>query len=121
MIYDLTGPHPMLSPKAKAMLDTDEDQFRAQVEVAETYLALGTMPKLTGSKATLIKHFLALQVNWQIQIGLDPLYIKTSSSSHTSQSTTYRDNLIVHPGVKLGLASAIRSWGFQSVVRSVRG
>lgn len=121
MRYDLTDPHPLLSAKAKAMLTKDAEQFQAQVEIAETYLQLAVGTLYTGDKATLVKHFLALQVNWQIQLGMDPYYIRTISSSHTSQSTTYKDNPIISPLVSAGFFALMRTWGFQRTVRSIRG
>lgn len=119
MIYDLTT-EPLLSAKAKALLVKDVGAFNGQVDIAETYLGLIALPVYTGDKATLVKHFLAQQVNWQIEIGLDPLYIKAESSTHSQQAKTYRDNLILHPGVALGFQALVRTWGFRSTVRTLR-
>lgn len=92
MIYDVTD-HPLLIPKVKELTTSDPEQFAAQVEVAEVLLALpATVPAdPAGAQLHLA---VAMQVNFQIQQGIDPLFIESSASSHSRNSVSYRDRFI---------------------------
>lgn len=124
MRYDVTE-HPLLSGKALALKagDQGEEKLQALVEIAESYLQLNIGDLYTGDQAILVEHFLALQVNWQIELmerGWEPMYVQSISSSHSAQSVTYRNFSIISPVVARGFWSLTRTWGFERTVRTLR-
>jgi hypothetical protein len=86
--------HPILSGKATALRDSNPLAFDAQVLMAT--LLLGFPEKLPTKEETVEAMLLAaaLQVNFQIEQGLDPLILEASSSGHTRNSATYRDRYL---------------------------
>lgn len=121
MRYDITD-HPLLSEKAQALAEGEngEEALQAQIELAEVYLGLATGTLFTGTQAVLIQHFLTLQVNWQVELGIEPFYIRSISSTHSEQTTTYKDQPIIHPAVQLGFMALLKTWGYRRTVRSLR-
>jgi hypothetical protein len=85
--------HPILSAKAKALQLDDTEAFFAQAEVAESVLGIpATIPSGVDSSKLVLA--VAMQVNFQIEQGLDPLILSSSSSSHARNSQVFRDRWI---------------------------
>lgn len=92
MLYDVTA-HPALSEKAKALLVRDAAAFAAQVLLAETQLGVPEAA-LAGRRGEQMALAVALQVDFQVETGIDPLYQAVAASSHTKQAVTYRDRTV---------------------------
>lgn len=84
-VYEVAG-HPALSGKAQVL---GGPMLEAQVLLAETLLGVSA-PAYTDA-ALLEKAILAivLQVNFQMEEGIDPLIVKRMHSTHTSQTVEY--------------------------------
>jgi hypothetical protein len=120
--YDITE-HPLLSGKVTALQggENGEEAFQAHEEMAEAYLQLATGELYTGDRGVLVQHFLALQVNWQVEVGIDAHYLRSISSDHTKQSKVFKDVPIINPAVSAGFFALMRTWGYGRTVRSIRG
>lgn len=122
MIYDLLDPdpHALLSEKSLE-LAADVPKFEAQGEVAEMLLGLNRIAEITGDDLPTVLMFIALQINWQMELGIDPLYQKSAYSRHTEQTIIYRDNINIHPWIRGQIDTFLRKFRFRRVLRSMRG
>lgn len=122
--YDLTA-HPMLSDTAAVMLAELPDKFDAHVGLAESMLEL-TDTSYTGSELDLVLTYLALQLNFQLEVfekyGYDPFIVKSSTSSHTDQVLVFRGNPAFSFLLPLAVTGVKKLKGaYPGVVRSLRG
>jgi hypothetical protein len=94
MRYDILG-HPMLTAKAAALGSPPGEKLAAHVLLAETLLGAHNHPLVTDAdQLEVVRLFLAIQVNFQVEQGVDPFVAEKVYSSHTKQSVTYRDRII---------------------------
>jgi hypothetical protein len=121
-IYSVTT-HPALSGKAREMVTSKIEQFDAGVLLAETLLKL-TEPALTDvRKAAQAALAVAMQVNWQIELGIDPFFMSSESTGKMEEAVSYRSDVpLVDPRAAQLAAVAMGSldpWG--DGLTSVRG
>jgi hypothetical protein len=100
VIFDLSD-HPLLGPKAKALL-RDEDAFVEQVALAAELYGVSDLT-FEGDKLNSVRRWLVLQLNHQLTVLQDHgsvWFAKQVASSQSRQSITYRDGdpLIFQPG-----------------------
>lgn len=93
MIYDVSG-HALLSKKVLALKSESPEAFSKQVSVAEMLLGVYPPASTQVLVASRLSLAVVLQLNFQIEQGIDPLYVSASSSSHTRNSVQYRDRHI---------------------------
>lgn len=93
MNYDVTE-HSILSDKAKQLVLEDTLKFVANVEMAEALLGVPEDVPTNAKVLARLQLAVGLQVNYQVQMGVDPLYIKSSGSQHAGNSVTYRDSYV---------------------------
>jgi hypothetical protein len=100
MAYDVSE-HVLLSPVAQELAD---DVFEEQQAWAEDLLGIsGT--SYTGQNKRRVERYLAMQINWQLQLPKGIWYTKQVSSSQSKQNVTYRDGiLLVDPAAAAGIA-----------------
>jgi hypothetical protein len=81
-----------------ALLTQSATQYAAQQEVAEALLGLTDRMVARLSAAQLVRVSLAvvLQLNMQVEAGLDPFVVASETSSAQAESVTYRD-VAIHP------------------------
>lgn len=119
MAYDLAE-HPLLSAKAAAL---KEEVFAEQVALAAERLGVSETV-FTGAALSRIKRYLALQLNWQLQVPIEAFYKVQEASSASKQNTTYRSGIsLVYPLALAGVQSVLGSGGWAdctSVRRAVR-
>ncbi len=89
-LYDIDA-HPLLSGKY-AGLKTD-DERDAQHLVAEMLLDLRP-PAYTGDKAEELGYAVVRQINFQLEHGLTPEIVKSTSTTHPGLTTSYRDRYV---------------------------
>lgn len=89
-LYVVTG-HPLLIPKF-AGLASDEAR-KEHNNLAELLLGLKA-PAYVGDDATKLVMAVVLQINFQLERGLDPLVNKSISNQHPGNTTTYRDRIV---------------------------
>src|SRR6187200_2234585 len=102
MRYDVSD-HDILSGKAEALVKKDADKFAEWNTLAETILGFDDLPLLTGDSAKRAKRYIALQVNWFLDINPDALILKSISSGHSGQAKVFRDNALISPYIRDGL------------------
>ena len=90
---DLTG-YALLSGKVLAL----GDKFAPNQLLAETLLGVSPafVARLTGDQVAQVVMAVALQLNFQVEQGLDPFILKSDSSQQQGESKTYQDN-VIHP------------------------
>jgi hypothetical protein len=111
--YDVSE-HGLLSDDAQAL---SEPELAAQNELAEVVLGLHEGDTYTGVKETTATLAVALQVNFQVEAGVEA-YVLTASS-RGARSKSYRDLVRVHP-IAAALMGGLTS-GDWNVLTSVRG
>jgi hypothetical protein len=109
--------HALLTGKAKALFESSPDAFHAQQQIAELLLELPVPVK--ESMVTQLTLAVVMQVNFQIEQGIDPLYISASSSAHTRNSVNYRNRYIDPRALQIARA-ALRDGAYSGMIRSFR-
>lgn len=89
-LYSVDG-HPMLGEKYNNLVNPDEAV--AHVVLAEMLLGLKA-PVYTGEPAERLKFAIAIQVNFQLQQGVEPDVLKSVSNTHPGNTTQYRDRMV---------------------------
>lgn len=91
LLYDIDD-HPFLTGKSKAL---ESEVLHSQQLLAENLLGLSAYDVFTDQadidNATLA---IAMQINFQVEQGLDPFVQKSASSGNSKQSVVYRDTYI---------------------------
>lgn len=128
MLYTVNH-HPALSPKAKAMKQDSTVVFDAQVLMAETLLGLFPPAYTDARVVAQLQLAVVLQVNWQVQYGMDPMVLSGQVVKVQDESVYYREDAgPVNPQAKaivdtvlagLGETDSGGVWG--PGVTSVRG
>lgn len=121
----------LLSGKVLA-LDVSSDKYKAQQDLAEAVLGLTSLflGKLTIDQTNQVIMAVALQLNFQVEQGLDPFVLKSDSSQQQGETKVYQ-NTVVHPQARAildGIDLSTPTGGqveqeFHAIrpVRSVRG
>lgn len=109
LLYDMTGPHAALGGKARALLSKDKPQFDQLQLLVEQDLGLAQYPVMSGRNGELAALFVARQINFMLEVGIDPLFVKQSSSTHTAQGVTYRDGIGIDPYVEKNLPALLEA------------
>jgi hypothetical protein len=83
--------HPLLSVKAKALATNSakEEEFAEQVALAADLLGVSETT-YTGDTLLKVNRAVVLQLNYQIQLGLDPFIFQSAASDRSKQSVQYR-------------------------------
>lgn len=81
--------HPLLSVKAKALREKDEDAFAEQVALAANLLGVDETT-YTGDTLAKVNRALVLQLNYQLLLDPDVFLHKSAASQHSKQSILYR-------------------------------
>jgi hypothetical protein len=89
ILYAVPADHPLLSGKWPA----DAGEQAAQNALAEQLLDLRA-PAYTGDAADELTTAVVLQINFQLQHGIEPHVIRTANQSNPGVSTTYRDRYV---------------------------
>ncbi len=86
------------SPKVRQLASADADGFAAQQDVAETLLGVSgqLVARLSTAQLAQASHAVALQMNLQVEQGLDPFIVASESAGQQGESVNYRD-VNVHP------------------------
>lgn len=84
-VYEVGG-HPNLSGKARGL---SPQELQGQVLLAESLLGVSAPAYTDTSLRERAELAVVLQVNFQVESGLDPLILKRIHSSHTSQTAEY--------------------------------
>lgn len=123
MAYDVSD-HPLLGEKGKQLYAKNSDAFEQHQAVAIERLGLGPDTSYTFAQRQSLLRYIAIQVNWQLDVPKTAAWLKQESSSQTKQNLTYRDGIpLVSPEAALGIAEIIGGglWGsITSVRRAVR-
>src|SRR5690242_2429966 len=90
LLYDITD-HPLLSD-AYTRLATDEAREANQV-LAEMLLGLKA-PAYAGEAAERLGYAVVIQINFQLQHGIEPAVLKSVSNTHPGNTTSYRDRYV---------------------------
>jgi hypothetical protein len=82
--------HPLITSRAKELLISNQEAFEAHNAMAEYLLSLnGT--QLVSDEADVAAIAVAMQVNFQIQQGLDPyIAINLNTGGQSQKGTTFR-------------------------------
>lgn len=89
--YDGIQDHDFLSKKSQS--EGSKSLENHQI-LAESLLGLNESLFTADRDLLEIRLAIVLQINFQVEQGIDPMYIKASSSGHSHQGVTYRDNWI---------------------------
>lgn len=92
-LYDITG-HPLLSSKFNAL--ASDDQKNAHIINAQLLLQLRA-PAYAGDEADQLGYAIVRQVNFQLEQGITPEFMKSVSKGVPGNVETYRDRY-VEPG-----------------------
>lgn len=86
------------SPKVRQLQTADAPGFAAQQEVAEALLGVSAVfvGRLNAQQLLRASHAVTLQMNLQVEQGLDPFVVASESAGQQAESVTYRD-VSVHP------------------------
>lgn len=126
-LVSVTG-HPLLTNKVVVLAP---EKFSAQHDLAEALLGLDSsfVGRLTTEQLTRVQLAVVLQLNFQVEQGLDPYTIQSKSSTQQGESVTYRPDA-VHPQAKAIIdgtvltndtgGDMVRRFRETSTVRSVR-
>jgi hypothetical protein len=112
VLYDPTD-HALLSPEAKALMQNDADQFNEQAALAQSLLDLdGT--SFSGADAATATRAVAMQVNYQLEMGLEGF--TTNAVSRGSRSVVYKQGtgsrpVLVFPLAKRLVENLQGGWG----------
>ena len=108
MTYDLAE-HPLLDSVARELSVKKEESFKAQVALAAELLGISALT-FTGDTLAKIKRYLALQVNYQLQLPPEVFIKKQASSQASKQNATYRDGIaLVNPLIAQAVAVLIET------------
>lgn len=125
--FDLTG-NPGLSAAAEARQRNDPGPFGAQQLEAEALLQVEQLPTfLPAALLPVAQLAVCLQINWQLERGIEPLMTTAKGSKLIEGSVAYRDEVLRDPravalmaqvrdGVGLGADA-----GYATPIRSLRG
>lgn len=128
VLYSVSG-HAKLAPKT-ALLDTtaNREKFLAEQRLAESllrqYAALPQEPtSLTEDEVEDVRLGIVVQMNFQVEQGIDPLVASRVSSSHTKQAVEYRDRIVNPQAIALVSGVSVRyatgnSWRTLTSVRT---
>ena len=113
--------HALMTDRARALLTKNQEAFEAHNAMAEFLLSLnGT--QFTGDDAEMAAISVALQVNFQIEQGLDPyIAINLNTGGQAQKGTTFRGYKtppVIHIQARRLADSLIRST--QTVMTSLR-
>jgi len=120
MRYDVSE-HALLSGKAKALAKKNADQFAEWNTLAELLLGFDDIPLLVDDQKKEAMRYIALQVNWFLEINPDALVLKSISSGHSGQAKVFRDNQLISPYIRAGVRRLTGRWRFRAGLRSIRG
>lgn len=109
-LIDVTS-HPLLTGKVTVLVTANDGRFEAQQDLAEALLGLTSVyvARLTAEQLVRAKLAVALQLNFQVEQGLDPFVVQSESSVQQGESRTYRPDA-VHPQA-LAIINAIELSG----------
>ncbi len=93
VLYSVAG-HPLVSPKAAALAPAVFDAHNA---LAEALLLLLPPPLTDPAAVARASLAVALQVNYQVAMGIDPFVVASVSSGHSGQSTQYHRGTVAAP------------------------
>jgi hypothetical protein len=103
VLYDPTD-HALLSPEAKALQQNDVSQFNEQATIAQSLLDLdGT--SYSGNDAATATRAVAMQVNYQIEMGMEGF--TTNAVSRGSRSVVYKQGTGSRPVLVFPLAARL--------------
>jgi hypothetical protein len=103
VLYDPTD-HALLSEAAKALQLNDVDQFNEQAALAQTLLELDDS-SFSGADAATATRAVAMQVNYQIEMGLEGF--TTNAVSRGSRSVVYKQGTGSRPVLVFPLAKRL--------------
>ncbi len=85
--------HPLLTGKVNAL---GTDPFAAQQKLAEALLGLtqSFVDRCDADQLDRVTMAVALQMNFQVEQGLDPFVVQSESSTQQGESRTYRDDAV---------------------------
>lgn len=108
MLMDITS-HPLLTGKATAM-SSDSAKFEAQQSLAEALLNLTAeyIDRLSIEQLARASMAVVLQVNFQLEQGLDPFVVSRASSTQQGEVHDYRGDA-VHPQARAILDAIVVS------------
>lgn len=89
--YDVSE-HPLLNAQAKALAKKDDEAFAERTAYAAELLGISDTT-YSGVGLTKIRRALALEINWLLDLPMEAFYKKSSASSASKQSVTYRDGI----------------------------
>lgn len=117
----LVSEHPLLSAKAKVLAAKEED-FAEQVALAADLLGVSETT-YTGDALSKINRAVVLQLNYMLQLGMDPFIYRSAASERSKQSVMYRGGDNGPPLVLALAANLVRfvnyetGWGNIKAVR----
>ncbi len=130
MLVDISS-NPLRSPKVLLLATAEATKYAAQQEVAEAMLGLSStfVSGLATAQLTRVSHAVVLQLNMQVEQGLDPFIVQSESAAAQDESVTYRD-VAIHPQAAAILSAVqveagkdsnmVEAFGNIAAVRSVR-
>lgn len=89
MVYDVDG-HEFLTKKS---ISLEPGQFDGHHRMAEALLGLGSPAVADVDLLETLRLAIAIQINFQVEQGIDPFVASSTYSSHSKQSINYRDRL----------------------------
>lgn len=94
MLIDITG-SALISGKVAAL---PLEKRTAQHDLAEALLSLSAafVERLSSEQMARVKMAVVLQLNFQVEQGLDPFIVQSQSAAAQGEARTYRDNAM-HP------------------------
>ena len=91
LLYDIDD-HPFLTPKSQAL---ESEILHSHQLLAETLLGLSAYDVFSDqADIDQVELAIAMQINFQVEQGLDPYVSKSVSSGQSKQSTVYRDGYL---------------------------
>jgi hypothetical protein len=90
ILYPVAANHPSLSGK----WPTDADKQEEQNALAEQLLDLRGPAYTDANAVEELTRAVVLQINFQLQHGIEPHVIRTANQSNPGVSTTYRDRYV---------------------------
>jgi hypothetical protein len=102
-LYTVPDDHPLLTDKWPS--DTQQDKRDVQKLLAEQLLGLKGPAYADADKVEDIITALVLQINFQLQHGIEPHVVRSANQSNPGNATNYRDRY-VNPEAMATLARA---------------
>jgi len=116
--YDVSE-HPFLSAQAKALAKKDDAAFAERTAYAADLLGISET-SYSGAGLTKVRRALALEINWLLDLPLEAFYKKSSASSASKQSTTYRDGISLIFPLSAQMVAEVNGSGAWADCTSVR-